>query len=82
MVGLYQFSISILSRRKGEYAHIQLMRIFAGDAAAVYGQMGTVTVNTQLTKGDEVYAREMPSQTGHVHGGSYCSFTGVLWPKY
>ena len=85
VAGLYQFSLSILSITKGKYAHIQLMRneveigrIFAGDVAAAYGQMGTVTVNTQLTKGDEVYAREMPSLTGHVHGDSYCSFSGVL----
>ena len=84
VTGLYQFSLSILSLTKGEYAHIQLMRneveigrIFTGDVA-VYGQMGTVTVNTQLTKGDEVYAREKLSRTGHVHGDSYCSFSGVL----
>ena len=75
----------MLSMRKGEYAHIQLMRneveigrIYAGDTVAASGQMGTVTVNTQLTKGDEVYAREMPSLSGHVHGDSYCSFSGVL----
>ena len=86
VTGLYQFSLSILSLRKGKYAHIQLMkneveigRIFAGDVVAQYGQMGTVTVNTKLAEGDEVYAREMPSNTGYIRGSSYCSFTGVLF---
>ena len=83
--GLYQISLSILSRTKGQYAHIQLMknkdeigRVFAGDAVAAYGQMGSVTVVTQLAEGDEVYAREFPSLTGYVHGDDYSSFSGVL----
>ena len=85
MSGLYQFSLSILSMSKNKYAHIQLMRgnselgrIFAGDAVAAYGQMGSVTVTTQLTEGEEVYCREFPGNTGHVHGDSYSSFSGIL----
>lgn len=83
--GLYQFSLSILSVTKSKYAHIQLMRgnselgrIFAGDVVAAHGQMGSVTVTTQLTEGEEVYCREFPGNTGHVHGDSYSSFSGVL----
>ena len=83
--GLYQFTLSIRSRTKGQYAHIQLMkkndeigRVFAGDIVAAYGQMGSVTVVTQLAEGDEVYAREFPSNTGYVHGSDYSSFSGVL----
>ena len=83
--GLYQMSLSILSHTKGQYAHIQLMknkdeigRVFAGDIVAAQGQMGSVTVVTQLAEGDEVFAREFPSNTGYVHGGDYSSFSGVL----
>ena len=83
--GLYQFSLSILSQSKSKYAHIQLMknngeigRVFAGDAIAAYGQMGSVTIVTKLAEGDEVYAREFPSYTGYVHGDGYSSFSGVL----
>ena len=43
MAGIYQFSVSILSRGKAKYAHIQLMkgenelgRVFAGDIVASY----------------------------------------------
>ena len=85
MAGIYQFSVSILSRAKDKYAHIQLMkgetelgRLFAGDTVAPSGQMGTITVNTRLAKGDEVFAREFPRHTGYVHGENYSSFTGVL----
>ena len=83
--GLYQFSLSIVSHSKNKYAHIQLMknngeigRVFAGDIVAAYGQMGSVVVITQLAEGDEVYAREFPEHTGHVHGDAYSSFSGVL----
>ena len=83
--GLYLFSLSILSQGKNEWAHIQLMkndgeigRVFAGDAVARYGQMGSVVVITRLAEGDEVYAREFPDNTGYVHGGDYSSFSGVL----
>ena len=83
--GLYQFSLSILSQSKNKYAHIQLMknngeigRVFAGDAVAAYGQMGSVVAITQLAEGDEVYAREFPENIGHVHGDAYSSFSGVL----
>ena len=83
--GLYQFSLSILSQSKDKYAHIQLMknngeigRVYAGDIVAAYGQMGSVTVVTQLAEGDEVYARELPSNTGYVYGNDYSSFSGVL----
>ena len=85
MAGIYQFSVSILSQTKDKYAHIQLMkgetelgRLYAGDIVARYGQMGTITVNTRLAKGDEVFARELAGQTGYVHGDNYSSFTGVL----
>lgn len=85
VTGLYQFSLSILSNSKGKYAHIQLMRnvheigrIFAGDVVAAYGQMGSITVTTLLTEGDEVYSREFLGNTGYAHGDSYCSFSGVL----
>ena len=85
MAGIYQFSVSILSQTIGKYAHIQLMkgetelgRVFAGDIVARYGQMGTITVNTRLAKGDEVFARELAGNTGYVHGDNYSSFTGVL----
>ena len=60
---------------KGE---TELGRVFAGDVVAHNGQMGTITVNTRLAKGDEVFAREFPDQTGYVHGHNYSSFTGVL----
>ena len=56
----------------------ELGRVFAGDIVARYGQMGTITVNTRLAKGDEVFARELVSKTGYVHGANYSSFTGVL----
>ena len=85
VAGIYQFSISILSQLKAKYAHIQLMKgetelgiLFAGDNVAQNGQMGTITVNTRLAKGDEVFARELAGNTGYVHGGSFSSFTGVL----
>ena len=85
MAGIYQFSVSILSQTKDKYAHIQLMkgetelgRVFTGDIVASYGQMGTITVNTRLAKGDEVFARELAGHTGYVHGDNYSSFTGVL----
>ena len=85
MAGIYQFSVSILSQTKDKYAHIQLMkgetelgRVFTGDIVASYGQMGTITVNTRLAKGDEVFARELAGNTGYVHGDNYSSFTGVL----
>ena len=83
--GLYQFSLSILSHSKNKFAHIQLMknnreigRVFAGDAVAAWGQMGSVTSTTELTEGDEVYAREFLDYTRHVHGANYSSFSGVL----
>ena len=83
--GFYQFSLSILSQTKAKYAHIQLMknneeigRLFAGDSVAAYGQMGSVIAVTKLAEGDEVYAREFPSNTGYVHGDNYSSFSGVL----
>ena len=60
---------------KGE---TELGRLFAGDTVARYGQIGTITVNTRLAKGDEVFAREMAGNTGYVHGDRYSSFTGVL----
>ena len=85
MAGIYQFSVSILSQSKAKYAHIQLMkgetelgRLFAGDTVATSPQMGTITVNTRLAKGDEVFARELAGNTGYVHGANYSSFTGVL----
>ena len=56
----------------------ELGRLYAGDVVAQNGQMGTITVNTRLAKGDEVFARELAGQTGYVYGGSYSSFTGVL----
>ena len=88
MAGIYQFSVSILSLRKDKRANIQLMkgetelgRVFAGDIVARYGQMGTITANTRLAKGDEVFARELAGNTGYVHGDNYSSFTGVLLYK-
>ena len=85
MAGIYQFSVSILSPGKDRRAHIQLMkgetelgRLFAGDTVAQNGQMGTITVNTRLAKGDEVFARELAGNTGYIYGHNYSSFTGVL----
>ena len=61
---------------KGE---TELGRLYAGDVVAHNGQMGTITVNTRLAKGDEVFARELAAgNTGYVHGDNYSSFTGVL----
>ena len=85
MAGIYQFSVSIKSQGKDKHANIQLMkgetdlgRLFAGDIVASFGQMGTITVNTRLTKGDEVFARESAGHTGYIYGHNYSSFTGVL----
>ena len=60
---------------KGE---TELGKLYAGDVVANNGQMGTITVNTRLAKGDEVFARELAGQTGYVYGDNYSSFTGVL----
>ena len=60
---------------KGE---TELGRVFAGDIVASYPQMGTITVNTRLAKGGEVFARELVDHTGYVHGNNFSSFTGVL----
>lgn len=83
--GLYLLSLTILSSTKGKYAHIQLMkdheeigRVFSGSDATGWPQSGTVTIATQLTEGDEVYAREFKDHTGHLHGADFCSFSGVL----
>lgn len=85
MSGTYLFSLTILSKTKAKYAHIQLMkndvelgRIFAGSEIATWVQTGAVTIATHLTEGDEVYTREFPDHTGHLHGNNYCSFSGVL----
>ena len=60
---------------KGE---TELGKLYAGDVVAHNGQMGTITVNTRLAKGDEIFVREMAGHTGYVHGDNYSSFTGVL----
>lgn len=80
--GMYLFSLSVMSEGT-DYVHTLLVkngteigRIFAD--AVHYGQMGTITVVTHLEKGAEVYAKQMPGITGNMHGGHYCSFSGVL----
>ena len=52
--------------------------MFAGSDVAGWPQSGSCTVTTHLAEGDEVYAREFPGHTGHLHGDSFCSFSGVL----
>ena len=56
----------------------EIGKIFAGDSVAADAQMGAVSVNTHLNRGDEVYAMEIPRSTGHLFGDNYCSFSGVL----
>ena len=55
----------------------EIGRTFAGSDASNWGQMGSVTIVTQLDKGDEVYAKQMAGRTGDLHGELYCSFSGV-----
>ena len=55
----------------------EIGRTFAGSDAANWAQMGSVTIVTQLEKGDEVYAKQMAGMTGDLHGDLYCSFSGV-----
>ena len=56
----------------------EIGRIFAGSDATGWPQAASCTVTTHLSEGDEVYAREFPEYTGHLHGDSFCSFSGVL----
>ena len=55
----------------------ELGRTFAGSDASNWGQMGSVTIVTQLEKGDTVYAKQMNGPIGDLHGDFYCSFSGV-----
>ena len=73
-----------MSRDKTKYVHtllvkneIEIGRVFAGSDIAKWTSLGSVTVVTQLEKGDEVYAKQMDGTTGILYGGLYCSFTGV-----
>ena len=75
------FSLSVTSSSK-LYVHTQLVkngigRVFAGSDAANWAQMGSVTVVTNLEKGDEVYSKQMAGVTGDLYGELYCSFSGV-----
>lgn len=83
--GTYLFSLTILSKGKAQYAHIQLMkndtelgRAFAGSEVANWAQTGAIAIAEHLTEGDEVYTREFPGLTGHLLGENYCSFSGIL----
>lgn len=83
--GMYQFSITMTSRGKGQYAHIQLMkngkeigRVFCGSDTTNWAQVGSLVIFTHLDVDDEVYARELPEHTGHLYGNNWCSFAGGL----
>ena len=56
----------------------EIGRVFAGSDVASWAQSGSCTVTVKLVEGDEVYAREFPGHTGHLHGSSFYSFSGVL----
>lgn len=83
--GLYFFSVTVASEKKGEHVHpilfkngIEIGRTFAGTEASEWPASGSIAKLVYLEENDQVYVKQLSGRTANVYGKSFSSFAGGL----